>query len=122
MLLDKLCKFICRTAVGKRTTCRHIGHQYLFAGTKHLCRLTHEVNAAHHNNVGFRFCRPLRQSQTVSNVVGYVLYLTLLVVVPQNDRILLFLQLLDSFYQIIHNNNFYFSSFFKNPLIVMIGC
>ena len=98
MLFDKLRKLICRTTVGQRTACFHVGNQHFLSRTEHFRRLTHEVNTAHHNNIRFRFCRPLSQCQTVANVIGDVLYFTLLVVVTQNDCILFFLQLVNSLY------------------------
>jgi len=103
MLFDKLTELVRRTTVRQRTACRHVGHQHLLIGTEHLCRFSHEVNAAHHDNVRFRPGCPLRQSQTVAHVIGYILYFTFLVVMAQNDCVLLLLQLLDSFYKIIHN-------------------
>ena len=80
------------------------------------------MNAAHHNDVRLRFGSQLSQRQTVANVIGDILYFTLLVVVPQNDCILFFLQLINSLYEIIHNNILLFLPFKKNPLLVMIAC
>ena len=111
MLFDKLRKLVRRTTVRQRTTCFHVGHQHFLVRTKHLRRFTHKVNAAHHNDVRFRFGRPLSQCQTVTDVISDVLYFTLLVVVAQNDRILFFLQLIYSLYEFIHNN-ILISSFF----------
>ena len=91
VLFDKLRKLVRRTTVRQRTTCFHVGHQHFLIRTKHLRCFTHKVNAAHHNDVRFRFGRPLSQCQTVTNVISDVLYFTLLVVVPQNDCILFFL-------------------------------
>ena len=122
MLFDKLRKLIRRTTVRQRTTRFHVGHQHFLIRTKHLRCLTHKVNAAHHNDVRLCFGSQLSQRQTVANVIGDILYFTLLVVVPQNDCILFFLQLINSLYEIIHNNILLFLPFKKNPLLVMIAC
>ena len=111
MLFDKLRKLIRRTTVRQRTTRFHVGHQHFLIRTKHLRCLTHKVNAAHHNDIRLRFGSQLSQRQTVANVIGDILYFTFLVVVPQNDCILFFLQLINSLYEIIHNNILLFLPF-----------
>ena len=122
VLFDKLRKLVRRTTVRQRTPCFHVRHQHFLIRTKHFRRLTHKVNATHHNDVRLRLGSQLGQRQTVTNVISDILYFTLLVVVPQNDCILFFLQLLNSLYEIIHNNILLFPPFKKNLLLVMIAC
>jgi hypothetical protein len=55
--------------------------------TEYLASLAHEVNAAHHNDVGFRFGGLLGQGKTVANKVSDVLYVTNSIVVGQNDGV-----------------------------------
>ena len=103
MLLDKLFEFVGRTTVGQRTASCHIGYQHFLFRTEHLGRLTHEMNTAHHNDVGRRLGGLLGQSQTVADIVGDFLYFTALIIVTHDQGIFLFLQLLDGLYQIFHN-------------------
>ena len=92
MLFDKTCKLIVGTTIRQRTTGIQVGNQHFLVGTQNLCRFTHKVNPAHHNNTCIRLGSPLRQSQTVADEIGYLLNFVGLVVVPQYHRILFFLQ------------------------------
>ena len=121
MFLDELFELVGRTAVGQGTAGSHVGYQHLLFRTKHFGRLAHEMNAAHHDDVCRRLGGLLRQGQTIAYIIGNFLYFTPLVVVSHNQRILLFLQLIDGFNEIIHNK-YIFLFFFLNLMVMIIGC
>ncbi len=140
MLFDKLAKFIGRTTVGQRTARIQIRYQHFLVRTKNLCRLTHKMNTAHHNDISIRLRRPLCQCQTIAYKIGDILYFTRLVVMSQDKRILFLTQLVDLRFQIqslvyrlsnipcfqpfffIHYIYIFSPSFKKRNMVLIIVC
>ena len=96
MSLDKSLKFSGRTTLGQRTGGIGIGNEDFLLGAEYLAGFAHEVDAAHHNDVGTGLGGLLSQSQRVAYKVGYILNGTVNIVVGQNDGILFFGQTLDA--------------------------
>ena len=74
MGLYEFFKFRSRTTVGQGASGLRIGFENLFVGTKNLCSLAHEVNAAKHNDAGVvQFRGDACQRQRVADVIGNIL-------------------------------------------------
>ena len=100
MLFYKFSKLRSRTTVCQRTACIQIGNQYLLIRTKNLRRFTHEMNTAKNNDIRRCFSRPLSQCQAVSYIICYILYISCLIIMSEDNRIFLFTQLIDGLLQI----------------------
>ena len=68
------------------------GSQNFLRRTEYLCRLAHEVHAAHHYHIGIGLGRILGQRQRVTHAVGYFLYLVTLVIMSHYHGVLLLFQ------------------------------
>lgn len=95
MCLYEFFECICRTAVGQRATCLAIGNEDCFVRAEYFYRLSHEIHAAHYNNVGSGAagCGLLCESERVSDIVGDILKGAVNIVMGKNDGVFFFLQL-----------------------------
>ena len=55
-----------------------------------FCRLCHKVYAGKNDHIGICFFRILRQPQTITDIICYILNIRLLVVMRQDNSILFF--------------------------------
>ena len=92
MLLFIFLQVVSLATVGQRATGIEVGAEHQFVRTKNLACLSHEVNTAHHNDLGIGLGSLLCQRQRVANEVGYLLNLTTCIVVSQNHGIFLLAQ------------------------------
>ena len=95
-----------REAVGgasarERAARLEVGENDDALGVQNLGRLRHEVNAREANHVGLRFRGGLGELQGITDQIGDVLDIALLVVVRENDRVALFFEALDLIFQIV---------------------
>ena len=85
-------KFICLATLGQRARRFHVGQQHLARWVKYLGRLGHEMHSAEHNDIRRGLLSLLRQRQTVTHIVGQLLYFVPLIIMPEYDGILLTFQ------------------------------
>ena len=94
-----------------------IGQNHFFGWVDNFCSFGHKVNAHKNDQIGSRFCRLLRQTKTVANVIGNVLKVALHIVMAENDRILFLFQAVDFIHQFQLRANLLFNiSFFIKHL------
>ncbi len=88
------CEVIGGAAVGERAAGVHVGHEHLLAGAEHLYGLGHEIDAAHHHDVGLGSRRGsfLGESERVAHMVGYILNRSVNIVMGQNHGVLVVLE------------------------------
>jgi predicted TPR repeat methyltransferase len=79
-------------AVGERAAGLEIGHDDDAIGVQDLRRLGHEVHAGEADHVGLGAARGLRELQRITEEVGDVLDVAILVVVREDDGVPLFLE------------------------------
>jgi hypothetical protein len=91
------------TAVGERAARLEIGHHDDPIGVQDLRSLGHEVDAAERDHVAVDLRGGLGERERVAHEVGEVLDLGLLVVVREQDRVALFLELEDRGLEILGN-------------------
>ena len=84
MLTHKFRKSIAWAALGEGARGLRIRNEDFLCGTKYLARLSHEMHAAHYNDVGLGLCSLLSQRETVANEVGNVLDGTLRIIVRED--------------------------------------
>ena len=78
-----------RTAFGQRAGGAQVGQEHFLAGTENLIGLSHEVHAAHHNDVGIGLGGFLGQGQAVAHKVRHILNVAFRVIVRHDDGLLL---------------------------------
>ena len=90
MLLYKFCKIGSRTAICQRATGIQVGNQHFLVRAQYLRRFPHKMDTAENNDIGGRLGCLLRQRQTVSHKICYILNVTCLIIVSKNNGVLFF--------------------------------
>ena len=117
-------KFVSRTTFGQRTCGIQVRHKHFFPGAENLVGFPHEMHPTHHDDVGIRLCRLLRQSQAVTHKICQILYDTFRVVVGHDYGILFAAKVSDFLFQIqatFHGfiNEPFFQPFFFNHIYIL---
>ena len=120
MLVLKLLEVLGAARVGKRAASGEVGTQHGLVGRQELTGFSHEVNAAHHHNLGVGLGSLASQCERVAHKVGNVLDVAHGVVVCENYSVLLLAEVTYLLLQIQGCVYLFVDISFLNPLFLHI--